>query len=74
MEVKKIKERFWVPPSQKKLFLIFCVRLSVCCPSTSSSILSFRQVQIHSQNQDWMHGLEVRDDFSFRRKKKGKKT
>jgi hypothetical protein len=63
------------------LFVCPFVRPSICPffrlsdrPSTSPSIPSFRQVQIHCQNQDWMHDLEVRDDFSFIRKKKGKKN
>jgi hypothetical protein len=50
------------------------VRPSICLTDRwmdelHSFCLSFRQVQIHCQNQDWMQGLEVSDDFSFRIKK-----
>jgi hypothetical protein len=49
------------------------VRLSIR-PSIPASLYFYLllQVQINCQNQDWMHGLEIRDDLNFRRKKKKK--
>ncbi len=49
-----------IRPSVRLPFLLFCIAL--------------RQVQIHCQNGDWIHGLEVRDNFSFWMKKKLKKN
>jgi hypothetical protein len=54
----------------KKYIFDLSVRLSV---RPSLPLLSLCLVQINCQNSDWMQGLEVRDDLSFRRKKKEKK-
>jgi hypothetical protein len=43
------------------------------CQVWSSHSVQNLSVHIHSQNQDWMHGLKVRGDFSFRRKKNKRK-